>query len=104
MNEKKLKQLFAAARNETAPAPPEDFASDVLRAVRREPDSIQSQSISLVDQLNLLFVKIALAAVAIISLCVAVDLGLSAAGLPGIGDGLSQISAQWLLTPGGIES
>ena len=37
MNESKLKQLFESARKETAPAPPPDFAADVLRAVHREP-------------------------------------------------------------------
>jgi len=32
-------------------------------------------------------------------MCVAVDFGMTAAGMPGLRDGLSQISAQWLLTP-----
>jgi len=35
MNERKWKQLFASARNEPAPAPPEAFATDALRAIRR---------------------------------------------------------------------
>lgn len=99
MNEKKIKQLFAAARQETAPVPPEDFAADVLRAVHREPRAAAPIMLSIFDQLNLLFPRIALAAAAIIVLCVALDFGLTAAGMPGLGDGVSQISAQWLLTP-----
>ena len=102
MNEKKLKQLFASARNETAPAPPEDFAADVARAIRRERPAGAPQTLSLFDQSNRLFPRLALAAVAVIVLCVAADYGMTAAGVPGLDDGMSQISAQWLLTPGGF--
>jgi len=99
MDKRKLNQLFKLAGNEPAPVPPEDFASDVLRAMRREPPVAAPASLSLFDQLNMLFPRIAFAAAAVIVLCVAVDFGLTAAGLPGLGDGMSQISAQWLLTP-----
>jgi len=99
MNKPRLNQLFKLARNEPAPAPPEDFASDVLRAVRREPRVTAPKVLSIFDQLNLLFPRIALAAATFIVLCVAVDLGLTAAGMPDLSDGVSQISAQWLLTP-----
>ena len=99
MNKHKLNQLFELARNEHAPLPPEDFAADVLRAVHREPRGTMAEALSIFDQLNLLFPRIALAAAAVIVLCVAVDFGLTAAGMPGLGDSLSQISAQWLLTP-----
>jgi hypothetical protein len=99
MNDRKLKQLFAAARKETAPAPAEDFAADVLRAIRREPPPA---AISIVDLLNLWFPRITLAASAVIMLCLAADWGLTAAGIPGLSDGVSQLSAQWLLTPTGL--
>ena len=99
MNKRKLNRLFELARNEPAPAPPEDFAAGVLRAVHREPRGTVAEASSIFDRLNLLFPRIAFAAVAFIILCVAVDFGLTAAGVPGLGDGLSQISAQWLLTP-----
>ena len=99
MNDRKLKQLFAAARKEPAPAPAEDFAADVLRAIRREPSPAP---ISIVDLLNLWFPRIALTASAVIVLCLAADWGLTAAGVPGLGDGVSQLSAQWLLTPTGL--
>lgn len=99
MNKRKLNRLFELARNDPAPAPPEDFAADVLRAVHHEPRATEAEAPSIFDRLNLLFPRIAFAAVAFIVLCVAVDFGLTAAGAPGLGDGLSQISAQWLFTP-----
>jgi hypothetical protein len=102
MNEQKLKEIFAAARKETAPEPPEDFPADVLRAIRREPQMKMVEAFSIFDQLNLLFPRFALASVAVIVLCVAADFGLTAAGFPNLSDGVSQISAQWLLTPGGF--
>jgi anti-sigma-K factor RskA len=102
MNEQKLIKLFAAARNETAPAPSADFAVDVLRAVRREQTVSSAKTFSIFDQLNLLFPKLALAAAAVIVLGVAADFGLTAAGVPDLSDGVSQISAQWLLTPTGF--
>ncbi len=101
MNNWKLKQLFAAARKENAPVPSEDFAADVLRIIRRE--SIAApETFSIFDQLNLWFPRIALAASAVIVLCLAADFGLTAAGVPSLSDGVSQLSAQWLLTPTGL--
>ncbi|HTY87554.1 MAG TPA: hypothetical protein VMB80_08825 [Candidatus Acidoferrum sp.] len=102
MNERKWNQLLTAARNETAPAPPQDFAADVVRAIRRAGPAAASETLPLFDQLNLLFPRLAWAAAAIIGLSLAADWGLTAAGLPGLGDGVSQISAQWLLTPNGL--
>ena len=95
MNEKKIKQLFTAARNEAAPLPPPDFAADVLRAVRREPAAAAAPATSLFDQLNFLFPRFALAAAAVIVLCVAADFGFTSAGLPEPGDGAAQWSAQF---------
>ena len=102
MNNRKLSQLFVSARNETAPAPPEDFAADVLRAIRREPPIAAPAARSVFDQLNLWFPRLALAASAVIVLCVAADYGLTMAGVPGLSDGVSQLSSQWLLTPTGL--
>jgi hypothetical protein len=98
MNERKWKQLFAAARKEAAPAPSLDFEAGVLRAIRGERRAKMPGMPSISDQLNLLFPRLAWAAAAIITLCVAADWGLTAAGVPGLGDGMSQISAQWFLT------
>ena len=96
MNENKLKQLFAAARKESAPAPPADFAADVLRAIRREPPPKREPPFSVLDQLNFLFPRLALAAAALIGLCLAADFGLTAAGLPEVGAGAAQLTAQFL--------
>ena len=95
MNEKKIKSLFASARKESAPVPPMEFATDVLRAVRREPPSTP-RPFSIFDQLNFLFPRLAVAAVALIVLCIAADFGLTSAGLPEVGDGATQVSAQFL--------
>jgi hypothetical protein len=99
MNERKWKQLFAATRHEAAPAPSADFEAGVLRAIRGER---RTEMLSIFDQLNLLFPRLAWAAAAIIALSVVADWGLTAAGVPGVGDGVSQISAQWLLTSNGF--
>jgi hypothetical protein len=96
MNEKKLKQLIASARNEAAPVASPDFPADVLRAVRREPPFLPPAPITLWDHLNALFPRVALAAAAVIVLCVAADYGLTAAGLPGLSDGAAQITSQLL--------
>jgi len=94
MNEKKLKQLFSAARREPAPAPNPDFAADVLRSVRQEAQSKSPDQFSIFDQLNRWFPRAALAAAAVIVLCVAADYGLTAAGLPELSDSVSQASSQ----------
>jgi hypothetical protein len=97
MNEQKIQRLFAAARKAAAPAPSGDFAGDVLRAIRREPFA-PPEADSLSDQLNRLFPRFALAAALVIVLGLAADFGLTAAGVPELGDGVAQISAQWLFT------
>jgi anti-sigma-K factor RskA len=102
MNDRKLKRLFASARKETAPAPPADFATDVLRAIRREPSAAAPSAISIFDQLNLWFPRLAVASSAVIVLCLALDYSLTAAGVPSLSDGVSQLSAQWFLTPTGL--
>ena len=96
MNEKKLKQLFASARNDTVPGLSSDFTGDVLRAIRREPPAGTVESLSVWEHLNTAFPRLALAAVAVIVLCVAADWGLTAAGVPGISDGATQLTSQFL--------
>ena len=102
MNERKWKQLFVAARNEAAPAPSADFEAGMLHAIRGERRTETPEMLSIFDQLNLLFPRLAWAAAATIALSVAADWGLTVAGVPGLGDGASQISAQWLLTSNGF--
>lgn len=100
MNENKLKRLFAMARQETPPEPDPDFASEMLRAIRQEPAAAESRSWDMVEQLNDLFPRAAVAAAVIIGLCVAADLGLTAAGWPELGDGAAQMSSEYLFNPG----
>ncbi len=101
MKDHKLKQLFAAARNEAAPPPSPGFADGVLRAVRHEPAGTTAGTASLFDQLNALFPRVAFAAVAVIVLCVALDFGFTSAGLLELGDSSAQLSSQ--SDPGGGE-
>jgi hypothetical protein len=93
MNERKLNQLFDAARKERAPVPPEGFDQAVLQSVRRDPPSAARPPLSLLDQLNLLFPRLALAAAAIVLMCVAGELAISATT-----PSLTELSDQWILT------
>ena len=101
MNEQKIRKLFAAARSDAAPALPDDFEQTVLSAIRRQPSPPPVPSISIVDELNRLFPSFAMAAIAVVVLALAGDFALSAAGLPDLSDGVSQISSQWLFTGNG---
>jgi hypothetical protein len=92
MNDRKLKRLFETARNEPSPAAPEGFDFQVMGAIRRER---KEETISLFDQLNRLFPRVACAAALVIVLCVAGEFATSAMHLPGLNDGLAQISDQW---------
>lgn len=94
MKNSRLNKLFELARAETAPVPPPDFAADVLRAVRREPSCRPAGTLPVFEQLNGWFPRIAVAAAALMLLCVAADFGLTAAGMPELGDSVSQASAQ----------
>lgn len=96
MNKNKLKQLFASAQKESAPVPSLEFPADVLRGVRREPPPMPVGSLSVWENLNDLFPRLALAAVVVIVLCVAADWGLTAAGVPGVSDGTTQAVSQYL--------
>ncbi len=99
MNETKLKKLFEAVRREPAPVPADDFVTGVLRAIHRQP---LSGTVSVLDQLALLFPRLAFAAVVLIGGCVAGDFLLTTLHLPGVNEGLAQLSDQWLLVGNGI--
>ena len=92
-----MKKLFAAARRDLAPTAPETFVDDVLRAVRRESAGRPADALSVLEHLNGWFPRVALAAAALIVLCVAADLGLTAAGLPGVDEGAAQTTATFSL-------
>jgi len=102
MNERKLNQLFGAARKETPPWPEAGFENLVLTAIRHEPRLKAPSPVSLSDQLGALFPRLAWAAVLVVGLCVAADFGLGALDVPSLTDGVAQISAQWLFTANGL--
>lgn len=99
MNERKLNQLLNTVRNEPSPAPPADFDSDVMRAIRREP---QVEAFSLWDQLNALFPRVATVAVVLIGIFIGSDFLLTFLNVPSLADGVGQISDQWLFGANGF--
>jgi len=101
MNEKKLHQLFGAARKETPSLPEPGFENLVLTAIRRESRHAPGTA-SLFDQLGALFPRLAWATALVVVLCVAADFGLGALGVPSLTDGAAQISDQWLFTANGF--
>jgi hypothetical protein len=94
MNEQKFKRILAAAREETCPSPPDDFAAGVIQRISREK---MKTPVSLGEQLNGLFPRLAFGSLTLIALCVGFDLSLTAMNFPEITDGVSQIAGQWLL-------
>lgn len=98
MNDKRLNQLFGAARGESAPLPPPGFAEDVLRAVRQAGWPAPAPARSLWDNLNDLFPLLAPAAAILILACLAADWGVTSSGTPGIAEGASQMASQYFFT------
>ena len=96
MNEKKLNQLFAAARRENPPSVSADFAERVQRGLGQTADNAPVV-VSFVDQLNRNFARYAVAAAAMIMLCAAVEIGQSLSQEPSIDDDVSQICSDWML-------
>ena len=99
MNDKKLNQLFAAARRAPAPPVAPDFADDVLRAVRREPPPRLRETPSVFAELNVLFPRVATIAAAIIIFFSALDFGLTSAGLPELGAGAAEVTSNLFFNP-----
>lgn len=96
MNDTKLKNLFAAARQEVPPPATDGFDLLVMQAIQREP---ARRAVTVFDQLNLLFPRFAWAAVAVIAVCAAGDWLVA---VPSLTDGVAQISQQWLLAGNGF--
>jgi len=95
MNDKKLNQIFAAARRETPPAVPVGFAERVQRGLTQAAGT--PVVVNLWDQLNRNFARYAVAAAAMIVLCVAVELSQSFSHDPTIDDDVNQIYSDWML-------
>ena len=94
MNDKKIKQLFKATRNEPSPAPSGDFESRVLRTIRLD-RSARGNGVSLVDALESLFPRLALASALVIVACVVGDYVSSPTDSSGLTGDVAQLSEQW---------
>jgi hypothetical protein len=90
MNEK-LHQLFAAARSERPAAPSEGFASLVMNQIQRNP---ARRELSMSDMLGMWFPRLAVAAAAVIALCVIGDF-VSSSNAPSLSENAAQLSDQF---------
>jgi hypothetical protein len=95
MNKKKLNQLFTAARRETPPIVPADFAERVQRELGQA--TVDTPVVNLWDQLNRNFAHYAVAAAAMIMICAAVEIGQSFNHESSMTDDVDQICADWML-------
>lgn len=84
-----MKQLFAAAARVETSAATDDLPERVTRAIRRE---IPAPAPSLFDQIGLLLPRVAMAAAAIVAICVIVES--TAAG--DLSTDVARLSEQWL--------
>jgi hypothetical protein len=96
MKDKKLNEIFAAARRETPPTVPAHFAERVLANL---PTGIRTQPvvIGFFDQINRHFTRYAVAAAAAIVICGAVELSQSFTHETSIDDDVEQICSDWML-------
>jgi hypothetical protein len=90
MNDPKLKQLFNAAGKEVPPAPADGFEARVIRSLGRKSPV---ETLSLWQELERLFPRVALASLLLAGACV---LGDYARTSPELACDLDTLSAQWL--------
>jgi len=98
MNDPKLNRIFATARRDVCPTPTEDFARGVAAAARQQ---IREEPRTLLDQLGLLFPRYAVAAGALIVLCIFAEVGQTFLANPEGSDEFTELCAQWLYTAKG---
>ncbi|HEX4263399.1 MAG TPA: hypothetical protein VH597_03585 [Verrucomicrobiae bacterium] len=89
MNDKKLNHLFNASRRGTPAAPAEGFETLVMRQIQRDPVRAE---LSISDVLGLWFPRLAVAAAAVIAMCVISDFVSSG---PSLTDSAAQLSVQY---------
>lgn len=90
MKDHKLNQLFRALKRQTPPALPEGLDLLVMQQIRRNPARAQ---LTISDVLGRWFPRLAVAAVAIIALCIAGDFVYSTHG-PSLSESAAQLSIQ----------
>lgn len=91
MNDNRLNQLFAATKGEAPAAPSEGFDLLVMQQIRRNPARAE---LTISDVLGMWFPRLAVAAAAIIALCIAGDLVSSSNG-PSLSVTAAQLSEQF---------
>lgn len=90
MNDQRIKELFGAAKKETSTTPEEGFDILVMQQIRSNPARAE---LTVADVLGRWFPRLALAAVAVIALCIAGDFVYSAS-VPSPSESAAQLSIQ----------
>lgn len=90
MNNRKLRELLRVAKGQKPAAPTEGFDVLVMQQIRRNPARIE---LSITDVLGRWFPRLALAAAAVIALCVVTEFVSTG---PDLTDSAAQLSAQYL--------
>jgi hypothetical protein len=91
MNDKRLNQLLNAARRETPAVPGEGFEQLVMQQIQRNPARAE---LSISDLLGLWFPRLAVAAAAIIAVCIISDY---VSPGPSLTDSAAQLSDQFFV-------
>jgi len=99
MKDNKLERLVNLAKRESVPRAGPGFESRVMHAIRQE---VSAKPVSLLDQLNALFPRIALASAIVIVLCITTDVVLTNASGTDLASGVSSISEEWLFPTKGF--
>jgi hypothetical protein len=88
---RKLERLFQSARNQPVPQPGDDFAGGVMRAIRHESRAVP---IPLLEQLAVLFPRLAVGTALVITVCAAAEYCLSNVQSD-LSTSAAEISEQW---------
>jgi len=88
MNDRKLNQLFNAAKTEAPAAPNEGFAFLVMQQIQRNPARAE---LAVSDVLNMWFPRLALVAAAVIAICVISEMVFSS-NAPSLSESAAQLS------------
>ena len=94
MKDSKIDRLLGSAAKDNSPPVPEDFATRVMRQVHR-PDKVES--VSILDQINTWYPRLALGAGLAIAICLLAELGLSALEPDSLSENVAQASLPWVL-------
>ncbi len=102
MNQGRIEKIIAAARQEPPPAAPPGLSEAVMRTIRRDGPSRESEPAGLWESLNALFPRVAGAAIALVLLFAAADWAFSSFSDTDLDSGMAQVSDQWLFTAKGF--